>query len=81
MTLSMCRYLVLERYVGGRAVNPPPPAEVVDSELEYEVDSIVSHRDQPVGRNRTLRREYLVHWKLSLEGYHPEHETCEDASC
>jgi transposase InsO family protein len=64
---------LLERYVSGRAVNPPPPAELIDGELEYEVESIVYHRDRPVGRNRTLRREYLVHWK----GYHPEHDTWE----
>ena len=53
-----------------RSYDPPPPL-VVGGSMEYEVESILSHRDRRRGRNTV--REFLVKWT----GYGPEHNTWE----
>jgi hypothetical protein len=50
---------------------PPPPVLNDDSELEFEVDTILAHRDRKCGKGQ--RREYLIKW----QGYPPEHNTWE----
>ena len=61
----------LEGYRRDGAVQPPPPAEVLAGEDEYEVDSILDHRR--VGSRKYLKYEYLVHWT----DYSHEHDTWE----
>ena len=51
-----------------REVEPPPP-ELVDGNLEYEVEAILQHR------GKGARRQYLVSWKgydLSEATWEPE---------
>ena len=51
-----------------REVEPPPP-ELVDGNLEYEVEAILRHR------GKGARRQYLVSWKgydLSKATWEPE---------
>ena len=51
-----------------REVEPPPP-ELVDGNLEYEVEAILRHR------GKGARRQYLVSWKgydLSEATWEPE---------
>jgi transposase InsO family protein len=57
----------LERYRRDGTVQPPPPAEVLEGEDEYEVEKILDHR-----KARRLH-EFLVRWV----GYSPEHDTWE----
>ena len=61
----------LEGYRRDGAIQPPPPAEVLEGEDEYEVESIRSHRR--VGSRKYLKYEYLVQW----QGYSVEHNTWE----
>jgi hypothetical protein len=59
----------------GRVQPPPPPLELEDG-LEYEVERILSHRDQKVrtkGKRTVIRTDYLVSWV----GYGPEHNSFE----
>jgi hypothetical protein len=44
---------------------------MIDGDIEFEVETILSHRDKKRGRGTT--REYLVKWT----GYGPEHNTWE----
>jgi hypothetical protein len=62
---------VLERYRSDGSVQPPPPAELLENEVEYEVERILSHR-QTKGRGPNPY-EYLVKWT----GYSAEHNTWE----
>ena len=64
---------LLQPYRDDGRVQPPPPAVFVDGEPEYEVQSIIDHRDVRSGRGRTQMREYLIKWL----GYGPEHNTWE----
>ncbi|KIK13097.1 hypothetical protein PISMIDRAFT_18236 [Pisolithus microcarpus 441] len=41
--------------------DPPPPPKVVDDEVEWEVESILNHKN--TGRGRQAHRTYLVKWK------------------
>ena len=58
---------LLKAYEPGR-VEPPPPPEVVDGELEWQVEAILAHKDVQVkrkkNRSRTpvFKRQYLVKW-------------------
>ena len=61
---------LLEPYRSDGRVQPPPPPIVVEGFLEYEVETILTHRF--VGR-RHPKAYYLVAWK----GYGPEHNSWE----
>jgi len=61
----------LERYRRDGAVQPPPPAEILQGEEEYEVDSILGHRR--VNSRGPAKYEYLVQWT----GHPPENNTWE----
>jgi hypothetical protein len=54
-----------------RHQNPPPPVEL-DGELEFEVETILDHRERRYGRSEP-RREFLISW----QGYGQEHNTWE----
>ena len=61
----------LEPYRRDGSVQPPPPAELLLGEEEYEVDSIIAHRR--VNSRNPAKYEYLVKWT----GHSPEHNTWE----
>jgi hypothetical protein len=48
---------------------PPPVPELIEGELEYEVESVLAHRDVQVRRKKNraktpvLARQYLIKWK------------------
>ena len=44
-----------------REIIPPPETVMDDGTIEFEVDSILSHRVRKYGRGSRL--EYLIHWK------------------
>jgi hypothetical protein len=56
---------LLKAYEPGR-VEPPPPPEVVDGELEWQVEAILAHKDVRVKRKKNraktpvFKRQYLV---------------------
>ena len=55
---------------------PPPPPALVDTELEYEVEQILLHRERKIGKRKVI--DYLVKWV----GYDVEHNTWEpDHNC
>jgi hypothetical protein len=53
-----------------RTVLPPPP-ELVNDSLEYDVEAVMDHRTRKEGRKTV--KDYLIKWK----GYNPEHNTWE----
>ena len=62
---------LLKPYRSDGTVQPPPPELTTDGTVEWEVDSILGHRDRRRGRG--IRREYLVQWR----GYDASHNTWE----
>ena len=52
---------------------PPPPAELLEGELEYEVDYIKDHRLQRKSLKSRPSFEYLVQWR----GSGSDHDTWE----
>jgi transposase InsO family protein len=62
---------VLERYRTDGSVQPPPPADLLGDEVEYEVERILDHR-RTKGRGPNPY-EYLVKWT----GQSHEHNTWE----
>jgi hypothetical protein len=73
---------LLKQYERSGRVQPPPVPELVDGELEYEVETILAHRDVQVRRKRNrartpvLQRQYLVKW----QGYDESNNTWEPES-
>jgi Reverse transcriptase (RNA-dependent DNA polymerase)/RNase H-like domain found in reverse transcriptase/Integrase zinc binding domain/Chromo (CHRromatin Organisation MOdifier) domain/gag-polyprotein putative aspartyl protease len=63
---------LLKPYRTDGSVQPPPPPEVIDGELEYEVEAVLAHREKK-GRGLRGRREYLIKWV----GYDDIHNTWE----
>jgi hypothetical protein len=75
---------LLKAYQQGGRVQPPPVPELIEDELEYEVESVLAHRDVRVRRKRNrartpvLQRQYLIKWK----GYDESNNTWEpDRNC
>jgi hypothetical protein len=75
---------LLKAYQQGGRVQPPPVPELIENELEYEVESVLAHRDVCVRRKRNrvrtpvLQRQYLIKWK----GYDESNNTWEpDRNC
>lgn len=64
---------LLKPYIADARHSKPPPPDVVDGALEYEVDSILNHEVRSRGRNRKRVIYYLVTWK----GHGAEHNTWE----
>lgn len=70
---------LLKPYQHGGRVQPPPVPELIEGELEYEVESILAHRDVQVRRKKNraktpvLARQYLIKWK----GYDESNNTWE----
>jgi hypothetical protein len=64
---------LLNAYKTDGSVHPTPPPTLVGDELEYEVESILLHRDKHPVRGYKIKREFLIKWL----GYGPEHITWE----
>ena len=64
---------LLNEYKTDGSVHPPPPPTLIGDELEYEVESILMHRDKHPVRGYKIKREFLIKWL----GYGPEHNTWE----
>ena len=62
---------LLRPYVDNGETEPPPLPEVIEGEVEYVVEDILSHR--VVGSGKRARKQYLVKW----QGYGPEHNSWE----
>jgi hypothetical protein len=63
---------LLKRYHADSITLLPPPPELIKDTLEYDVETILDHRDTKDGRKKV--REYLVKWLA----YNPEHNTCRE---
>jgi transposase InsO family protein len=62
---------LLKAYRSDGRVQPPPLPEIIDDELEYEVETVLLHRQ--IGRGKRARMEFLIKWL----GYGVEHNTWE----
>jgi hypothetical protein len=62
---------LLKPYLASGTVQPPPPVELDDGDLAYQVDSLLDKRTRNIGRRKVV--EYLVKWA----GYGPEHNSWE----
>jgi hypothetical protein len=67
---------LLKPYRSDGTYRPPPPVILEDGSKEYEVETILSHRDMALPNSARTVREYLVKWK----GYSHEHNTWEPSS-
>ena len=63
---------LLAKYEATGPYQPPPI--VLDGQLEYVVERVLSHRDRKIGRSKaTLAKDYLIKWL----GYGHEHNSWE----
>ena len=62
---------LLRRYHDGGRMKVPPPPDIVDGELEFEVEQILLHKE--VKKKRRTMRYYLMRWK----GQGPEYDSWE----
>ena len=62
---------LLRRYHDGGRVKVPPPPDIVDGELEFEVERVLLHKE--VKERRRTVRYYLMRWK----GQGPEYDSWE----
>jgi hypothetical protein len=62
---------LLKPYHASDRHETPPPPEFIDDQLEYEVETILDHREIKKGRKKT--RQYLIRWL----GYGAEYDTWE----
>lgn len=67
---------LLKPYFSDGPYQPPPPVILQDGSEEFEVETILSHRDRNVPRSSRMVREYLIKWR----GYEHEHNTWEPAT-
>ena len=65
---------LLQKFVPGGNIQPPPLPEVIDGELEYEVDRILRHAS--TGKGKHKKHTFLVKWK----GYSEDFATWESQS-
>ena len=65
---------LLQKYVYGGNLSPPPLPEVLDDAFEYEVDQITDHRTNGKGKHK--KNIYWVQWK----GYSTDFNTWEPES-
>ena len=63
----------LKPYLKDGRVQPPPPHFIIDGELEYEVEQILTHRLHKTGKSKKDKTEFLVKWL----GYGIKHNTGE----
>ena len=63
---------LLKQYHSDGRTPPPPPADIIDDEPEWEVERILGHR--LVKRGRKTQTEYLI----TFVGYGPEHNMWQD---
>lgn len=66
---------LLKPYYSDGPYQPPPPVVLQDGTEEFEVETILSHRDRKLPRSKQTTREYLIKW----QGYAHEHNTWEPA--
>lgn len=67
---------LLKPYHSDGPYQPPPPVVLEDGSEEYEVETILSHRDRSVPNSSRVIREYLIKW----QGYSHEHNTWEPSA-
>ena len=54
-----------EYHISGTYQPPPPPAELLEGELEYEVESAMDHREHRTSIRGRPNFDYLVRWRGS----------------
>jgi len=63
----------LAEYYTSGTYQPPPPTELLEGELEYEIESIKGHRVKNSSTKGRPNFEYLVQWR----GFGSDHDTWE----